>query len=106
MFTKALTYKNTTGSWASIEEAVTQINAEMHATTTESDIVSLNELRASKDMVELTPTLSEDGTIIVIVKQVTQAALDVFDGLTEGPSEMLESSSITKTVSEWTPVGE
>ena len=105
MFTKTSTYTNTTGSWASIEEAVTQIESALETTKTADDIVKLNALSDS-DVVENTPTLSADGTSLVFIKQVSKAALDVFDGLSETAGNMPTDSTVTKVFTAWTPVGE
>jgi len=106
MFTRTSTFTNTTGSWASIEEARTQINAELDTTKTADDISKLNALSDSGDIVDKTPTLSEDGTSIVFVKHVSQAALDVFDGLSENVGDMPTDSTVTKVFTEWSEVGE
>jgi len=105
MFTKTSTFTNTTGSWASIEEAVKQIEDQLETTKTADDIAKLNALSDS-DVIETTPTLSADGTSIVFVKQVSQAALDVFDALSETAGNMPTDSTVTKVFTDWSEVGE
>lgn len=105
MFTRTSTYTNTTGSWTTVEEANTQINALLNSTKTEEDHTKITELQ-SNDLSWSEPTLSEDGTTVSCLITASQHALDVFDGLTETAGDIAQGSTITKTVTDWTPVGE
>ena len=104
MFTKTLTFTNTTGSWADLAEAVTQIEAVIPQSV--DDQTTIDELVTSKDMTETGPTLSEDGTTATYLITASQYALDVFDGMSESSGRMTTGSTITRTFTEWTLVGE
>ena len=105
MFNKTLTYTNTTGSWTNIAEAVTQINAGVAAAQADEDKIKIDELSTSNDMSWNEPTMSADSTTVTYIVTASQAALDVFDAMSETSGFMPEGSTITKTFSEWTPAG-
>ena len=104
MFNKTLTFTNTTGSWTNLAEAVTQIESSIPKSV--ADQTTLDELVTSNDMTATSPTLSEDRTTVTYLITASQYALDVFDGMSESSGRMTTGSTITRTFTEWTPVGE
>jgi hypothetical protein len=104
MFTRTLKFTNTTGSWTNIAEALTQIGGATQKSV--ADQTKIDELVISNDMISSEPTLSEDSTTITYLITASQYALDVFDGMSETASTMATGSTITRTFTVWTPVGE
>jgi len=105
MFTRTSTYTNTTGSWTTIEEALTEIDALLSSTKTDQDQIKLDELKSTNDLSWAVETLSEDRTTVSCVITASQHALDVFEGLTATAGN-IEASSIHKYQSDWTLVVE